>query len=163
MLSSTKRSLRFGIFELDPQSCELFKRGIKLKLGDQPARILLRMLETPGEVVTREELRHLLWGQQTFVDFEHGLNAAINKLREVLGDTAVNPRFIETIPRHGYRFLAEVVGHPAPVELNDSSESSWLATSTSPIRSVLSSPNTFAEYVYVSSSAEMNRSLLAEI
>jgi DNA-binding winged helix-turn-helix (wHTH) protein len=82
------------------------------------------MLETPGEVVTREELRQLLWGTQTFVDFEHGLNAVINKLREVLGDTAANPRFIETIPRRGYRFLAEVTGRPAPGESHHGSNSS---------------------------------------
>ncbi|MFN0168753.1 MAG: winged helix-turn-helix domain-containing protein [Bryobacteraceae bacterium] len=100
--------IRFGVFELDPRAGELRKSGIRLKVAEQPVRILLCLLERPGEIVTREELRDLLWGQDTFVDFEHGLNAAINKLREALGDTAANPRFVETVPRRGYRFIAQV-------------------------------------------------------
>ncbi len=123
-LTPRNHSFQFGIFEFDPHSCELRKRGIRLKVGDQPARVLHRMLETPGQVVTREELRQLLWGEQTFVDFEHGLNAVVNKLREVLGDTAANPRFIETIPRRGYRFLAEVTSPNAPAESNPALDNS---------------------------------------
>lgn len=102
------RSIRFGAFELVPESRELRKSGVRLKLAEQPVRLLLCLLERPGEVVTREEFRGLLWGDDTFVDFEHGLNAAMNKLREALGDSAANPRFIETVPRRGYRFIAEV-------------------------------------------------------
>jgi DNA-binding winged helix-turn-helix (wHTH) protein len=124
VLGPNKRTLRFGVFELDTQSGELRRSGNRLKLGDQPARILLRMLEKPGEVITREELRELLWGRDTFVDFEHGLSAAINKLREVLGDSATNPRFIETIPRRGYRFLAEASGDAAAAESERARESS---------------------------------------
>jgi DNA-binding winged helix-turn-helix (wHTH) protein len=80
-------------------------KGSKVKLQDQPLQILLAMLEKPGQVVTREELR-TLWPADTFVDFDHGLNAAVKRLRDALGDAAENPRYIETLPRHGYRFIA---------------------------------------------------------
>jgi TolB-like protein/DNA-binding winged helix-turn-helix (wHTH) protein/Flp pilus assembly protein TadD len=104
--------LRFGVFEADLRSGELTKRGLRLRLQDQPFQVLAILLEKPGELVTREELSSRLWGK-TVVDFDHGLNKAINKIREALGDSAENPRFVETVARRGYRFLAEVT--PVPV------------------------------------------------
>ena len=101
------RLIRFGTFELDPQSGELRKGGLKLKLTGQPFQVLAILLEHPGAVVTREELQKRLW-PDTFVDVDHNLNTAINKIREVLGDSAENPRFVETLPRRGYRFIAPV-------------------------------------------------------
>ena len=98
----------FGAFEVDLRAHELRKRGLKIRLQDQPFQILAMLLERPGAVVTREELRQKLWSSETFVDFDHGLNNAINRLREALSDSAENPRFIETLPRRGYRFLAPV-------------------------------------------------------
>lgn len=106
--------IRFGVFELSAGSGELRKNGIRLKLGEQPLRILLYLTARPGEIVTREELQKLLWGEGTLVDSEHGLNAAINKLRETLNDSASAPRYVETVPRRGYRFVAEVVRPAAP-------------------------------------------------
>jgi TolB-like protein/DNA-binding winged helix-turn-helix (wHTH) protein/Flp pilus assembly protein TadD len=108
--------LRFGVFELDPRAGELRKHGLRVRLQEQPFQVLALLLEHPGEVVTREELQKKLWPADTFVDFDHGLNKAINKLRESLGDSAESPRFVETIARRGYRFLAEVkVAEGAPV------------------------------------------------
>jgi DNA-binding winged helix-turn-helix (wHTH) protein len=98
-----KEKLRFGPFELDTQSAELFKFGQKLKLQGQPIKILSILLEKPGELVTREELRQRLWPAETFVDFDHGLNTSIRKLRAALGDEAETPQYIETLPRRGYR------------------------------------------------------------
>lgn len=101
------RTFRFGIFELDEDSGELRKEGkVQPRLRDQALRILLMLLERPRNVVTREELRERLWSTDTFVDFDHGLNTAINQLRSALGDSATNPRFIQTLPRRGYRFIA---------------------------------------------------------
>lgn len=102
--------VRFGAFELDLRAGELRKHGLKIKLQDQPFQILLMLLEQPGQVVTREQLHQKLWAEGTFVDFEHGLNAAIQRLRTALGDTAENPRFVETLARRGYRFVAPVDG-----------------------------------------------------
>jgi DNA-binding winged helix-turn-helix (wHTH) protein len=99
---------RFGMFELDLRAAELRRNGVKLKLQDQPYQVLLKLLERPGEVVSREELRSALWHEDTFVDFETGLNTAIKRLRETLGDSADNPTFIETVPRRGYKFVAPV-------------------------------------------------------
>lgn len=100
--------LRFGTFEADLRAGELRKQGKRLKLQDQPFQVLTVLLQRPGEVVTREELRSQIWPDDTFVDFDNSLNTAINKLREALGDSADSPRFIETLPRRGYRFLALV-------------------------------------------------------
>src|ERR1700746_2127143 len=100
--------IRFGSFEVDLRAGELRRGGLKVRLSGQPFDVLVALLEKPGQVVTREELHDKLWSQDTFVDFEHGLNKAINKVREALGDDADNPRFIETLPRRGYRFLAPV-------------------------------------------------------
>jgi len=101
------RHLKFGIFEADLRAGELTKHGKRLSLQEQPFRLLALLLEKPGELVTREELQGRLWPQTT-VDFDHGLNKAVSKIREALGDSAENPRFIETVARRGYRFLAEV-------------------------------------------------------
>ncbi len=101
-------TLRFGAFEADLPSGELRKHGMKIKLQDQPFQILTMLLERSGQVVTREELRLKLWPGDTFVDFDHGLNNAINRLREALNDSADTPRFIETLPRRGYRFVGPV-------------------------------------------------------
>jgi DNA-binding winged helix-turn-helix (wHTH) protein/Tfp pilus assembly protein PilF len=100
----------FGVFKVDVRSGELRKKGVRVKLQEQPFQVLTVMLKRPGEVVTREELRTQIWPADTFVDFDNGLNTAINKLREALGDSADNPRFIETLPRRGYRFIAPVTG-----------------------------------------------------
>src|ERR1700751_645931 len=99
---------RFGVYEADARTRELRKSGLRLRLQDQPFQALLMLLERRGEVVTREELRQQLWPADIFVDFDHGLNTVMNKLRETLNDSAANPRFIETLARRGYRFLAPV-------------------------------------------------------
>jgi cholera toxin transcriptional activator len=103
------RKFRFGVFELDAESGELCREGKEQpRLRDQALQILRMLLERPREIVTREELRNGLWSSDTFVDFDHGLNTAINQLRSALGDSAANPRFIQTLPRRGYRFIAPV-------------------------------------------------------
>src|SRR6202049_4528819 len=102
------RRLRFGVFEMDFRTGELRKHGMQVRLQKQPFQVLVMLLEHAGEVVTREELQKNLWPADTFVDFDHGLNKTINKIRESLGDSAENPRFVETIARRGYRFLASV-------------------------------------------------------
>jgi TolB-like protein/DNA-binding winged helix-turn-helix (wHTH) protein/Tfp pilus assembly protein PilF len=102
------RAYRFGLFDVDERRGEVRKQGLRLRLRGRPYDILLILLERPGELVSRDELRTRLWSSDTFVDFDHGLNAAMNRLRELLGDSAENPRFIETSPRKGYRFIAPV-------------------------------------------------------
>jgi Tol biopolymer transport system component/DNA-binding winged helix-turn-helix (wHTH) protein len=110
MLSSMQgiSRLSFGLFEVDLQSGELWKAGRKIKLQSQPFKVLVTLLEHPGEVVTREDLQLRVWGKDTVVDFDHSLGTAINKIREALGDSADNPRFVETLARRGYRFIAPV-------------------------------------------------------
>ncbi len=103
--------VRFGVFELDLNAGELRKNGAKLRLQGQPFQVLALLLDRPGEVVTRDELRQKLWPADTFVDFDHSLNTAINKVREALGDSASSPRYVETQARRGYRFIAPL--HPA--------------------------------------------------
>ena len=100
--------VKFGPFEVDLHTCELWKYGTRIKLVGQPFEVLTILLKKPGELVTREELRARLWPGDTFVDFNHGLNAAVNKLREALSDSAETPRYVETLPRRGYRFIAKV-------------------------------------------------------
>jgi DNA-binding winged helix-turn-helix (wHTH) protein len=104
----SRRSVRFGVFELDLSAGELRKNGSKLRLQEQPYQLLALLLERAGDVVTRDELRQKLWATDTFVDFDHSLNTAVNKLREALGDSASSPRYIETLARRGYRFIAPV-------------------------------------------------------
>ncbi len=108
------RKTRFGPFEVDLRSGDVYKHGIRLKLQDQPFQVLAVLLEHPGEVVSRDELRQKLWPGDTFVDFDTGLNSAIKKLRDVLSDSADEPRYIETLPRRGYRFIASVENGPRP-------------------------------------------------
>jgi len=106
--SSSPRIVRFGAFELDLRAGELHRNGLKIKLQEQPFQVLAMLLRHPGEAVTREELQKTVWPADTFVDFDRGLNKTINKIREALGDSADNPRFVETLPRRGYRFIAAV-------------------------------------------------------
>jgi TolB-like protein len=105
--SSGPQIIRFGAFELDVRGGELRRQGVRIKLQEQPLRILEMLLAHPGQLVTREELRDRLWPSHSFVDFDHGLNKAINKLREALDDSAESPRFVETIPRRGYRMISD--------------------------------------------------------
>jgi cholera toxin transcriptional activator len=102
------RRYRFGAFEADAATGELRRQGVRVRLNAQPFQVLLLFLERPGEVLTREEISRELWSDGTIVDYEHGVNSAVNRLREALGDTANNPRFVETLARRGYRFLAPV-------------------------------------------------------
>jgi TolB-like protein/DNA-binding winged helix-turn-helix (wHTH) protein len=106
--TASTKIFRFGVFEVDLKASEIRKHGLRLKLPEQPFQILAVLLEKPGEIITRDELRSRLWPEDTFVDFDHGLNNAVMRLREVLGDSSENPRFVETIPRRGYRFIAPV-------------------------------------------------------
>ena len=117
--SSATRVIRFGAFEVDLKAGELRRNGLKIKLQEQPFQVLAMLLRHPGEVVTREELQRTVWPADTFVDFDRGLNKAVNKIREALNDSADNPRFVETLPRRGYRFIAPVdssaaIGDPSP-------------------------------------------------
>jgi len=117
------RVYRFGIFAVDPAGRELLRRGAPVQLQEQPFRVLCMLLEKSGEVVTRDELRQALWASDTYVDFDGSLNAALKRLRFALGDSARNPTFIETLTKHGYRFIAPVAassqteaqGRTAPV------------------------------------------------
>src|SRR5579884_1448377 len=124
MQANSRRVFRFGAFEADPATGELRKSGVRIRLQEQPFQVLLVLLERPGDLVSREELRQRLWPADTFVDFDHSLNTVVNKLREALGDSATHPRFIETLARRGYRFLtpvqseadvSTVTAEPAPV------------------------------------------------
>ena len=121
------RLVRFGVYELDLRSGELRKSGARLGLQQQPLQLLSVLLEQPGQLVTREELRKRLWPDDTFVDFEHGLNAAVKRLRDTLGDSADSPRFVETVPRRGYRFIA-------PASVNGPSSLTTTTTEITPER-----------------------------
>src|SRR6516162_3112103 len=103
-----RNPVRFGVFELDPHTAVLRKYGVRIKLQDQPFAVLLMLLEKPGQLVTREELQQRLWPADTFVEFDKGIYNALKRLRETLGDSAETPRYIETIPKRGYRFIAPV-------------------------------------------------------
>jgi DNA-binding winged helix-turn-helix (wHTH) protein len=111
-----KKFARFGLYEADLQQRVLTKSGLRVRLQEQPFQVLALLLQNPGEVVSREDIRQKLWSADTYVEFDDGLNTAIKKLRLALGDAADNPRFIETVPRRGYRFVAPV-SFPAPVEV----------------------------------------------
>jgi DNA-binding winged helix-turn-helix (wHTH) protein/Tol biopolymer transport system component len=120
--------IRFGVFEADLHAGQIRRNGLRVRLQEQPFQVLAMLLERPGEVVTREDLRARLWPSDTFVDFDHGLNAAVKRLRDALGDAADNPRFVETLARRGYRFLApvELPGQEPPeTSVSDSARSSW--------------------------------------
>ncbi len=114
MPQNHSRVARFGVFELDLSAGELRKNGVKLRLQGQPFQVLTVLLERAGKVVTREELQQKLWPSDTFVDFDHSLNTAINKVREALGDSASSPRYVETLARRGYRFIAPVQTEAPP-------------------------------------------------
>jgi TolB-like protein/DNA-binding winged helix-turn-helix (wHTH) protein/Tfp pilus assembly protein PilF len=140
MSAPTDDPVCFGAFTLDLRTGELRKGGSRISLPEQPLQVLKTLLDRPGELVTREELRQRLWSAETFVDFEHGLNAAVRRLREALGDSAEKPRFVETLPRRGYRFIAPIGGPsakaslapPAPVVLetarNVPETADWMAS-----------------------------------
>ena len=106
--SEPVRRYRFGAFEADAATGELRRQGIRIKLNAQPFQVLLMLLEHPGVVLTREEISSALWPDGTFVDYDHGVNSAVNRIREALGDAANSPRFVETLARRGYRFVAAV-------------------------------------------------------
>jgi DNA-binding winged helix-turn-helix (wHTH) protein len=106
--SPAARRYRFGAFEADASTGELRRQGIRIRLNAQPFQVLLALLKRPGELLTREEISRELWPDGTFVDYEHGVNSAVNRIREALGDTAGSPRFVETLARRGYRFVAPV-------------------------------------------------------
>lgn len=123
--------VRFGVYEVDSHSGELRRNGLKVKLQEQPFQVLTMLLERPGEVVSREELQRRLWPADTFVDFDHSLNAAIKRLRDALQDSADNPRFVETLARRGYRFVAPVAG---AFRANDENEDHTSSQSRTPQR-----------------------------
>ena len=110
-LVSLDNVVRFGTFELDRATGELWSKGQRVPLQDQPAQLLSLLVSRPGTLVTRDELRKALWSEDTFVEFDTALNVAVNKIRQALRDSAYTPRFVETVPKRGYRFLADV--HPA--------------------------------------------------
>lgn len=129
------RRYRFGVFEADTLTGELRRKGIRIKLHSQPFQLLTLLLERNGELLTREEICRVLWPDGTFVDYEHGVNSAINRIREVLGDSASNPRFIETLARRGYRFIAPIsvlstvaTATPSPIEEEPQIEEQKLLT-----------------------------------
>ena len=135
--------MRFGVFELDLAAGELRKNGAKVRLQEQPFQVLALLLERTGDVVTREELRQKLWPADTFVDFDHSLNTAVNKLRETLGDSASSPRYIETLARRGYRFIAPVqnsVGTGAFARPPEHSEGEAAPASPNPLHPELEVP-----------------------
>ena len=103
-----RRIVRFGVFEFEVETGDLWKAGHRIRLQEQPRQVLLMLLARPGELVTREEVRAALWPDDTFVDFDAGLNVVVNRIRHVLNDSASSPRYIETLPRRGYRFIAPV-------------------------------------------------------
>src|SRR5246500_2947730 len=111
-----RRAVKFGVFEADLAARELRKNGTKIRLQEQPFQVLALLLENRGEVMTREELRQKLWPADTFVDFDNGLNTAINKIREALCDSAESPRYVETLPRRGYRFIGQLEPPVPPVK-----------------------------------------------
>lgn len=132
---AARRVFCFGVFEADEAVGELRKHGLRIKLHSQPFRVLLMLLERPSELVTREEMRQRLWGEDTFVDFDHGLNSAVNKIREALNDSASSPRYVETVAGKGYRFIAPVSQAPSTRPKN----------AGSPTQAVLSTPEELPE------------------
>jgi TolB-like protein/DNA-binding winged helix-turn-helix (wHTH) protein len=154
-MTQPNQLIRFGVFEVNPRSGELRKKGTRVKLQDQPLQILLAVLEKPGEIVTREELRAKLWPADTFVDFDHGLNAAVKRLRDALGDTAENPRYIETLPRRGYRFITTTVPDAIQPEQIQSPPRRWVWLLTCAVLAVL------AAILFVLDSGGLRSRLLA--
>ena len=129
------RRYRFGAFEADTATGELRRQGIRIKLNAQPFQVLVLLLERPRELLTREEISRELWPDGTFVDYEHGVNSAVNRIREALGDTAGNPRFVETLARRGYRFVAPVE-RIGSIEDKTTPPVSWLLQRSYPERPI---------------------------
>lgn len=121
--TAASRRYRFGIFEADLGTGELWRKGIRVKLNAQPFQVLAMLLDHPGVVLTREDIARGLWPDGTFVDYDHGVNSAINRVREALGDTASNPRFVETLARRGYRFVAPVERLQPPLDPPETEDS----------------------------------------
>jgi TolB-like protein/DNA-binding winged helix-turn-helix (wHTH) protein/Tfp pilus assembly protein PilF len=142
--SDSRSVFRFGPFQVDLASGELHKHGVRLRLQEQPFQILVMLLENPGEVVTRDELRNKLWTSDTFVDFDVGLNNAVLRLRNVLGDSADSPRFIETLPRRGYRFIAQVDA-PVAAPLHESAQPSTAGYQEEAVASLASAASQLAK------------------
>ena len=141
------RRVHFSVFEVDLHTGELRRQGLKVKLHGQPFQVLAMLLERPGELVTREEIREKLWPEDTFIDFEHSVNSSIKRLREALGDDAATPRFIETLPRHGYRFIAPVetlTGNHIPVDVGEAEIVSVLPPSSPEVARPVDSGNNSA-------------------
>ncbi len=130
--SGDSRLLRFGVFEVDLEAGELRKNGVRLRLQEQPYQVLIALLENAGRVVTRDDLRETIWPADTFVDFDHSLNTAVNKIREALGDSASSPRFVETLARRGYRFIAPVNGMETLASENPDTTNSAAAAGNEP-------------------------------
>ena len=122
--------LQFGVYELDRDAMELRKHGVTIRLQEQPLRVLATLVERPGEIVTREELQQRIWGKDTFVDFEQSLNKAVNRVREALNDEAGQPRYVETVPRRGYRFIAPVTGLQRTTPISGASQISLRCKAT---------------------------------
>lgn len=139
---SSVRAIRFDEFEVDLSAGQLRKGGQRVKIQDLPFRLLVALLDRPGEIVTREQLRNRLWGD-TFVDFDDGLHTAIRKLRDVLGDSATHPRFIETVPRRGYCFIAPVSTVAAGRMRSLANRNLPFRNPHSPLRQRLSNPGAF--------------------
>src|SRR5437868_8066048 len=133
---------RFGAFEVNLKLGELRKNGMRMRLSGQPLQILAVLIEHPGEVVTREELHSKLWPADTFVDFDHGLNNAVARIREVLDDSSETPRYVETIPRRGYRFIAPVTDTP-PVSKPKITPAPGATSVHSPPPAILIAPKRF--------------------
>ncbi len=129
------RVVRFGIFEANLSLGELRKNGAKIRLQEQPFQVLAILLERPGEVVTRDELRTRLWNAETFVDFDHSLNTAINKLRDALDDSAANPRFVETLAKRGYRFIAPIRREELPLAASLQTRAAKISPPLAPLTS----------------------------
>ena len=151
--SQTAPRYRFGKFEADASTGELRRQGVRIKLNAQPFQVLLLFLGQPGEILTREGISRELWPDGTFVDYEHGLNSAVNRIREALGDTASNPRFIETLARRGYRFLAPVerFGEEVPAAPGAMVQEQVQALTTPPVnirRPILATPADLPEASY---------------
>src|ERR1700686_4715368 len=123
--SPSDRLIRFGPFEFDAASLELRRRGVRVRIQGQPLRVLALLLSRPGTLVTRHALGTALWSEGTYVDFEHGLNAAVRRLRRALDDQASTPRFIETLARRGYRFVAPIESEAKRLRPNDPKRSEW--------------------------------------
>ena len=134
--SSHGSTYRFGTFEVIAESREIFRNGYRVKLQDQPFQLLLLLLENAGEIVDREVIRQHLWPENTFVDFGQSLGTAITKLRQALGDDADNPRFVETIPRRGYRFIAPVKVEPCSTQAGPAATASAAAGDAFPTQPI---------------------------